>query len=45
MPDGILYLEDRTYVPLRLFAESMGAEVTWTPPAETGTGRGRVDIY
>ncbi|MDR1573086.1 MAG: copper amine oxidase N-terminal domain-containing protein [Clostridiales Family XIII bacterium] len=45
MPDGILYLEDRTYVPLRLFAESMGAEVTWTPPAETGTGRGRADVF
>jgi hypothetical protein len=44
VPDGILYLENRTYVPLRLFAESMGEDVSWTPPAETGTGRGRVEI-
>jgi hypothetical protein len=44
-PDGILYLDNRTYIPLRLFAESMGATVSWTPPADTGTGRGRVDIF
>jgi hypothetical protein len=42
--DDILYLDGRTYIPLRLFAESMGAEVTWTPPGETESGRGRVEI-
>ena len=39
-----LLLNDRTMVPFRFAAESLGARAEWKGPEATGTGRGRVEI-
>lgn len=39
-----MLVNDRTMVPLRFVSEALKAAVSWKPSADTGTGRGRVDV-
>jgi len=40
-----MLINGRTMVPLRFVSEALKANVSWKSPEQTGTGKGRVDVF